>query len=267
MFYSSLNVAIDHSCLENHQDRGAWWAAVCGVAQSQTWLKRPSMHACIGGEDSNPLQCSCLETPRDRGAWWAAVYGVAQSRTWLKRLSSSSSSITTKIPSSLDYLVWRKQMNIRQNSKVVQNPLEWGAGINGMDRLVPSGIHYLSSLLQATGITSPWRKSCLVVKTAKNLPTIWETLVRSLGREDPLEKGMATHSSILAWIIPWTEEPKGQKQSDRIEWVTLSLFRLLLSKVFFFFFCKGESFRTQWATSWLCSAWSCVHWCPFLPFP
>ena len=103
------------------------------------------MHACIGGEDGNPLQCSCLETPRDREAWWAAVYGVAQSQTQLKRLSSSSSSsssITTKIASSLDYLAWRKQMNIRQNSKVVQNPLEWGAGINGMDRLVPSGIHY-----------------------------------------------------------------------------------------------------------------------------
>ena len=43
----------------------------------------------------------------------------------------------------------------------------------------------------------------------KNLPAAWETLVRSLGWEDPLEKGMATHSSILAWRIPWTEEPGG----------------------------------------------------------
>ena len=41
----------------------------------------------------------------------------------------------------------------------------------------------------------------------KNLPAMWETQVRSLGREDPLEKRMATHSSILAWRIPWTEEP------------------------------------------------------------
>ena len=40
----------------------------------------------------------------------------------------------------------------------------------------------------------------------KNLPAMQETWVRSLGREDPLEKGMATHSSILAWRIPWTEE-------------------------------------------------------------
>ena len=43
----------------------------------------------------------------------------------------------------------------------------------------------------------------------KNPPVTWETWVRSLGWEDPLEEGMATHSSILAWRIPWTEEPGG----------------------------------------------------------
>ena len=42
-----------------------------------------------------------------------------------------------------------------------------------------------------------------------NLPAMWETQVPSLGWEDPLEKGMATHSSVLAWRIPWTEEPEG----------------------------------------------------------
>ena len=47
----------------------------------------------------------------------------------------------------------------------------------------------------------------LVAQTVKHLPTMWETWVQSLGREDPLEKDMATHSSILAWKIPWTEEP------------------------------------------------------------
>ena len=45
--------------------------------------------------------------------------------------------------------------------------------------------------------------------TVKNLPALQETWVRSLGREDPLEEGMATHSSILAWIISWTEETGG----------------------------------------------------------
>ena len=48
----------------------------------------------------------------------------------------------------------------------------------------------------------------------KNLPAMWETWVQSLGWEDPLEKGMATHSSILAWTIPWTEE-LGRLQSLR----------------------------------------------------
>ena len=43
----------------------------------------------------------------------------------------------------------------------------------------------------------------------KNLPAMQETWVQSLGQEDPLEKGMETHSSILAWRIPWTEEPVG----------------------------------------------------------
>ena len=49
----------------------------------------------------------------------------------------------------------------------------------------------------------------LVAQSVKNLPTIQETWVLFLNWEDPLEKGMATHSSILAWRIPWTEEPGG----------------------------------------------------------
>ena len=49
----------------------------------------------------------------------------------------------------------------------------------------------------------------LVAQMAKHLPVVRETWVRSLGREDLLEKGIATHSSILAWKIPWTEEPGG----------------------------------------------------------
>ena len=81
------------SCLENPRDRGACWAAVYGVAQSQTRLRRFSMHTRIGEGNGTPLQCSCLENPRDGGAWWAAVYGVAQSRTRLKRLSSSSNAL------------------------------------------------------------------------------------------------------------------------------------------------------------------------------
>ena len=51
-----------------------------------------------------------------------------------------------------------------------------------------------------------------MAQTVKHLPTMQEMWVRSLGREDPLEKEMATHSSTLAWKIPWMEEP-GREQS------------------------------------------------------
>ena len=61
----------------------------------------------------------------------------------------------------------------------------------------------------------------------KNLPAKQETWVRSLGQEDPLKKGMATHSSILVWRIPWIEEPGGLQsmwsQRDMTEWLTHTL--------------------------------------------
>ena len=72
---------LQYACLENSVDGGAWWAAVHGVSQNRTQLKRLSMHTCIGEGNGNPLQYFCLEIPRDRGAWWAAVCGVAQSQT------------------------------------------------------------------------------------------------------------------------------------------------------------------------------------------
>ena len=52
-------------------------------------------------------------------------------------------------------------------------------------------------------------RTSLVTQTVKNPPARQETRVQSLGWEDPLQKGMATHSSILVWEIPWTEEPGG----------------------------------------------------------
>ena len=58
-------------------------------------------------------------------------------------------------------------------------------------------------------VTELYGLASLVAQMVKNLPTVRETQVRSLGQKDPLEKGMATHSSILAWRILWTEEPDG----------------------------------------------------------
>ena len=61
------------------------------------------------------------------------------------------------------------------------------------------------------GIDYPLQYSwaSLVIQLVKNPPVVWETWVQSLGWEDPLEKGKATHSSILAWKIPWTVQSRG----------------------------------------------------------
>ena len=72
------------------------------------------------------------------------------------------------------------------------------------------------------------RRVSLMVQIVNNLPTVQETWVQSLGQEDPLEKGMATQSSILAWRIPWTEEPGGLQStgSQRVghDWATNTLY-------------------------------------------
>ena len=71
------------------------------------------------------------------------------------------------------------------------------------------------------------------LRWSKNPPAIQETRVRSLGQEDSLEKGISTHSSILAWKLPWAEEPgrlqpMGSQGSDTTEWLTLSLFTYII---------------------------------------
>ena len=81
----------------------------------------------------------------------------------------------------------------------------------------------------------PSVQASLVVQTVKRLPAMQETRVQFLGREDPLEKEMAIHSSTLAWKIPWMEEPEGyspwgHKGSDMTERLhfTSSLLQLLI---------------------------------------
>ena len=75
---------------------------------------------------------------------------------------------------------------------------------------------YVLEIWRATFIDS--QQDCfapLVAQIVRNLPSVWETQVQSLGQEDPLQKEMTTHSSILAWGILWTEEP-GELQSMRL---------------------------------------------------
>ena len=68
------------------------------------------------------------------------------------------------------------------------------------------------------GISFSCLRASLGAQLVMNFPTMWETQVQSLGQEDPPEKGMATHSSILAWRIPWTEELGGPQfmESQRV---------------------------------------------------
>ena len=81
------------------------------------------------------------------------------------------------------------------------------------------------------------KRPSLVAQMVKNLPAIWETWVQSLGQEDPLEKEMATHSSTLAWRIPWTEEA-GRLQSMGLQIGTR------LSDTFTFFGRKKLTFNS-----------------------
>ena len=88
---------------------------------------------------------------------------------------------------------------------------------------------------QCRGIEKLDYRAFLMAQTVKNLPAVWETQVWSLGQEDHLERGMVIHPSILAWKIPWTEEP-GRLQSMgslkvRHDWATsLSLFTFMHRK-------------------------------------
>ena len=75
---------------------------------------------------------------------------------------------------------------------------------------------------EGIGYPLQYSRASLVAQLVKSPPAMWETWVRSLGWEDALEKEMATHSSVLAWTFPWTEEPgglwsMGTQESDRSE--------------------------------------------------
>ena len=102
-------------------------------------------------------------------------------------------------------------------------------------------------------------RASLVAQMVKHLPAMQETPVGSLGWEGPLEKEMATHSSTLAWKIPWTEEPGRlqSKSSQRVrhDWMTALYTQLQIA----FFFPLLSSFE------WYCSCYSAVCWVSY-PF-
>ena len=70
----------------------------------------------------------------------------------------------------------------------------------------------------------------MVAQMVMNLPAMQKTQVQSLGQKDPLEKGMATHSSILAWRIPWTVSPWGHKEMGVTERLSLHFTSCIINK-------------------------------------
>ena len=101
-----------------------------------------------------------------------------------------------------------------------QRELGFGSGINrghanslgharGMSHSQTPFLPHVHGAETSLTLRGSWITPSLIAQLVNHLPAVQETWVRFLGREDPLEKEMATHSSILAWRIPWTEEPGG----------------------------------------------------------
>ena len=97
------------------------------------------------------------------------------------------------------------------HSSILAGTMPWIEEPGGLQSMEPQQVrHNLACAHTHLDIwSSNTKSSSLVAQRLKHLPAMWEIWVRSLGQEDPLEKEMATHSSILAWRIPWTEEPGG----------------------------------------------------------
>ena len=155
-------------------DRGTWPALVHGVAKSQTQLKRLS---------SSSSQYSCLGNLLDRGAWQDTIHGVTKSWTRL-----SDFTFTFHFPA------------LEKEMATHSSVLAWR--IPGRGSLVGCCLWGCKEL-------DTTEQLHLVAQMEKNLPAMQETWVQSLGQDDPLEKGMATYSSILARRISWTEKPGG----------------------------------------------------------
>ena len=146
----------------------------------------------------------------DRGAWWATVHGVAKSWTTFifgryhccAKCFTLIDIITTNLWGRSYYIpiLQMRKLRCRKDNLSPDNQVHMY-----MTKGFPGG------------------------SVVKNLPIMQETQVQSLGQEDPLEKEMATYSRILAWDIPWTEEPCGLQfmglQRDGHKWVTKQCIR------------------------------------------
>ena len=152
-----------------------------------------------GGGNGNPLQWFLLGKPMDRGAWWPAVHRVAKSWTWLSTQTHQ----------------WFQHHLLKNNqNKTIISSIYPGTFYENQLTIyvwIYFWTHYSNPLIcmSILLLILYYLEASLVAQRLKRLPAMQETWVLSLGWEDPLEKEMAPHSSILVWRIPWTEEPGG----------------------------------------------------------
>ena len=139
-----------------------------------------------------PLQYSCLENPMDGGAWWAAIHGVLRSRTRLSFWLHFHFSLSC---------IGEGNGNPLQCS-CLENPRDGGARWAAIYGVAQSWTRLKRLSSSSTHTHFPGGS---VVKNPSARQEMQETWIWSLGGEDPLEKEMATHSSILAWEISWIE--------------------------------------------------------------
>ena len=112
-------------------------------------------------------------------------------------------------------------------------PLQYSGLENSMDCIVHGVAKSWTQLSDFHFALSAFKSASLVARMVKNLPAIWETWVWSLGQEDPLEKGMATHSSIPAWRISvdrgtWQAAVHGLTELETTEWLSTPLSQLCI---------------------------------------
>ena len=169
----------------------------------------------------------------DGGAWWAAVYGVAKGRTRLSDFTFTFHfhALEKEMATHSSVLAWRIRGTEEPGGLLSMGSHRVGHDWSDLAAAVAAALievswveansidhwsytwwtHITQQRQNLEGSGEPLKMSdlkgintSLVAQMVKNLPAVWETWVRSLGWEDTLEKGIATHSSILAWRIPWT---------------------------------------------------------------
>ena len=185
--------------------------SICDAGDAEDVV--PRMEGYPGAGHGNPLQCSCQENPTDREPWWARAH----------RVGCKESGVTEVTEHGIAHCSWLR-LGWGQNAWCEHCPLcslvTCVQSFNSAGCL-SSAIYKIVTII-GPALIIKW--AFLVTQLGKSPPAMWETWVRSLGWEDPLENGKATHSSILAWRIPWTIW--GHKELDMTK--QLPLFTLII---------------------------------------